>query len=272
MRSLVFLGLLVALLLIPVAEVTMHVARQPAVSLTFSADSDGRQETWLSGRRVLWQQPALPPPPGGYPAVILLHGASQRADTWFHGRDRWSTAQTSFTHMALEQGILVVAPESRRPLFWGPRGWDAFAATLNTSDDLPFIRDIIRWLDTLPVNTSRLSCTGFSSGAFMTSRIARVFPDRFAAVAIHSGADATAIHLAWRGPELDCTMPLGFPPGYPPTMVVHGRHDRVVPATCGIHLYAELRRHDIPSALLLTDDGHIWQAAYNAEILSWLTA
>ncbi len=275
MRHLFFFFAVAAVLLLPMADVAVPASRELSrhVSPAAGDDIDDRpNETWLDGRRVLWQQPSIPAPADGYPVILLLHGTVQHADAWFTGCDRWSTAQASFTRAALERGMLVVAPESRRPLLWGPRAWDAFAATVNTSLDLPMFRDIFDWLGTLPVNRSALYCAGFSSGAFMTSRLARTFPDRCAAVAVHSGADATALRLTWLGPILDCTKPLRFPGGYPPTMVIHGRHDRVVPATCGVNLYGELQRHGVPSQLLLTGGGHIWQAAHNGEILDWLTA
>ena len=271
MRHLLFLIIVATILFLPVIDVPTLTVRQPDASPSAIIEADGPQETWLDGRRVLWQQPATPAPSGGYPVIFVLHGTVQRADAWFSGSDPWSTAQATFTTAALERGLLVVAPESRRPLFWGPRAWDAFAATVDTSIDLPFFQDIFIWLETLPVNLSTTYCIGFSSGAFMTSRLARAFPARFTAVAIHSGADATATRLTWLGPILDCTKPLHFPPGYPPTMVIHGRYDDVVPALCGINLYGELQRHGIPSQLVLAENGHVWQTAHNQGILTWLT-
>ncbi|MBS3773458.1 MAG: prolyl oligopeptidase family serine peptidase [Candidatus Thermoplasmatota archaeon] len=271
MRHFLFLIIVAAVLLVPVIDVATLTARQPDAALSVMIEANGPQETWLDGRRLLWQQPTASPPTDGYPVIFVLHGAVQRADAWFGGSDPWSMAQTSFTTTALERGLIVVAPESRRPLFWGPRSWDAFAATVDTSLDLPFFQDIFAWLETLPVNSSAVYCTGFSSGGFMTSRLARTFPACFAAVAIHSGADATATRLTWMGPILDCTKPLHFPAGYPPTMVIHGRYDEVVPALCGINLYGELQRNGIPSQLVLTEDGHVWQTARNQEILDWLT-
>ena len=272
MRHFLFPVIVVAVLLVPVIDVATLTVRQPDTSLSAMIEADGPQETWLDGRRILWQQPTTPAPSGGYPVIFVLHGAVQRADAWFGGSDPWSMAQASFTMAALERGFIVVAPESRRPLFWGPRGWDAFAATVDTSLDLPFFQDIFTWLETLPVNSSAMYCTGFSSGGFMTSRLARTFPARFAAVAIHSGADAMATRLTWLGPILDCTKPLHFPVGYPPTMVIHGRYDEVVPALCGINLYGELQRHGLVTRLVLTEDGHVWQTAHNEEILDWLIA
>lgn len=235
----------------------------------------GPHEEWLDGRRFLWQTPTTPPPPEGYPLLFVLHGAAQPAEAWFGRGLVWGWRQTAFAAQALQAGYALVAPDSLRPVAWGPKAWDVFSADVNSSLDLPFFAALIAWLDDAPfsVNQRALYCAGFSSGAFMTSRLARTFPRQFSAVAVHSGTDADAITLTWRGPEFDCISPQNFSPQHPPTLVVQGGKDRFVPAACGLHYYEQLQRNNISSALLYNPEGgHIWQGQFNQDILAWFAA
>jgi predicted esterase len=142
------------------------------------------------------------------------------------------------------------------------------------SADLPFFIDMLDWLRKapIPIDPKAIFCIGFSSGAFMSSRLARALPQHFTAVALHSGGDANSISLSWRGPELNCSSPLIFSSDHPPTLVIHGGRDGFVPVACGIHYYAELRRQGISTQLLLNPEGgHIWQSQFNTAILAWFS-
>ena len=233
---------------------------------------NGPQEEWIENRRFLWQHPPSPPPDEGYPVLFVLHGASQDAESWFHGCFLWTGRQSRFVEYALEKGFFIVAPDSLRPFTPGPKAWDAFARTMNTSADLPFIQDLLLWLHTAPVNLdiTRVHCIGFSSGGFMASRIAHFFGFTFASVAIHSGANADCITLTDRGPVFDCASPQNFSSMHPPCLIIHGGKDGLVPPECALHLYDQLQERGVPSELLFSSHGHhIWLPYYNKDIVDW---
>lgn len=245
-------------------------------SSEYQVIDQGPSEEWIENRRFLWQHPPSPPPSNGYPVLLVLHGASQDAEAWFkypHGM-LWQGRQTRFVNEALLQGFCVIAPDSLYPITPGPKAWDVFATTLEESLDLPFFANLFQWITTAPItlDCNRMYCIGFSSGGFMTSRLAHYFGPLFTAVAVHSGANADVITLGDWGPEFDCSSPQNFSPNHPPCLIIHGGKDHLVPPECGVHFYEELQRGEIDSHLLFCSWGrHIWLSWYNDAIFDWFT-
>jgi poly(3-hydroxybutyrate) depolymerase len=211
-------------------------------------------------------------PQEGYPVLFLLHGASQYPFSWFFPFNLWSVHQTFFAQKALEAGFFVIAPSSGRPIRPGPHAWSSFVETVDESEDLQLFQSLFTWVedrsDILDVN--HIFCAGFSSGGFMTSRLAKVYPERFSGVLVHSGTDADSITFTDFGPEFDCESPQEYPMNHPPTLIVHGEQDGLVPFECGHHLFEELQFHNIDSTLLTDENkGHIWLSSFSDEMISW---
>jgi acetyl esterase/lipase len=140
--------------------------------------------------------------------------------------------------------------------------------------DLPFIQDIIQWLDniTINVNKSELFCIGFSSGGFMTSRIGHYFGDRFRALVIHSGGDANRFIIDGLKHEFDFETRLNISENHPPTLIIHGSKDRLVTKDAAVRYYVDLLDAEIKTHLLLNAYGyHIWQSIFNEEIFKWFS-
>jgi poly(3-hydroxybutyrate) depolymerase len=231
----------------------------------------GFQIKFLDNRIFFWKQPNSSTPELGYPVLFLFHGAAQHAFAWFAGLNQWSKYQTIFTEKALEQGYFIIAPESLRPVWPGPRAWDIFNNG-SDSQDIIFIENIIEWLEKgdLPVDTNRLYCAGFSSGAFMCSHIGHYSRNRFSAIAVHSGANSDSVSLTNRGPYFNLNNSYNFSSFYPPTIIIHGETDVFVPVQCAKNFYSDLQKDDIPSSLLINpDEGHIWLSQYDPAILDW---
>ncbi len=202
-----------------------------------------------------------------------MHGAAQYPSSWFIGLYAWGQEQTTFTKAALEKGFFIVAPASQRPVMPGPRAWDVFTKNLTDAEDLQFFIDILSWLETIktPINRNAVYCAGFSSGAFMASRIALAYGNRIAGIIVHSGANADAITLTDRGPVFNYTVPYEFPEHHSPTLLIHGGADHFVPSECGLHYYDELVRNGFDATLFLDPTGgHIWLSKFNEDILNWL--
>jgi len=228
----------------------------------------------INQRWFLWQYPTQSPSPSGYPVLFILHGAAQYPFSWFIGLHPWGREQLSFAYTALDHGYLIIAPASSRPISPGPRAWNVFEDNINQSEDVEFIIDIIEWFvnEGISINLDKVYCAGFSSGAFMTSRLAHDVPEIFSAVAVHSGANADSIELTNRGPIFDCTSPQIISPHHPPTIIIHGQEDSLVPYDCGIRFYYDLQHHNISSSILLDEEkGHIWISSFNYDILQWFS-
>ena len=227
----------------------------------------------LNQRLILYQKPSSPPPEPGYPVLFLLHGASQYPFSWFFPLNSWSIQQSRFSEKAIEAGFFIIAPSSGRPITPGPHAWSSFIDDVNESRDLQLFNSLFNWLEndlSIFIDLDHVFCAGFSSGGFMASRLAKEFPDRFSGVLIHSGTDADSITFTKRGPEFDCNSPLNYSKNHPPTLVVHGEKDQLVPYECGLHLFEELQRHNITSSLLTdVEKGHVWLSMQSENMLQW---
>lgn len=226
----------------------------------------------INGRFFLWAEPELNSSNEDIPVIFLLHGAAQHAFSWFISWNKWSSKQVSFTKAALEKGFFIVSLESQKPIRPGPRAWDVFEKNFSANQDLQFIKNITIWLNnTKPqVNTNKLFCTGFSSGAFMCSRIALSIEDLFQAIALNSGCNADSISLTARGPVFDISSSYNLSKNHPPTLILHGKEDKIVPPICGVNYYNDLQKSGINSSLLIeSEQGHVWLKDFNNNILDW---
>jgi parallel beta-helix repeat protein len=233
-------------------------------------------EEWIHRRRFLWKAPDSPPPIEGYPVLLVLHGGLSFAESWFwagHGLYLgaliWGLRQTKFVETALKRGYFVIAPDSTYLSFLSDKTktWDTTTQTFSDSLDLPFIQDIFDWIandSQVPINTSNIFCAGFSAGGFMTSRIAHYFGSKIKAIAVHSATNANVLN--WK---YDFS-PQNFSEDHPPTIVIQGGKDTLMPAAAAIHFYEELQRNGIKSELLYKPSGHhIWLSEFNNAIFDW---
>ncbi|MDG6219400.1 MAG: prolyl oligopeptidase family serine peptidase, partial [Candidatus Thermoplasmatota archaeon] len=227
----------------------------------------------VDGRFFLWIQPQVDPGSDGYPVLFLFHGASQHAFSWIFGINKWSRNQMGFARQALDAGFVLILLQSQRPVRLGPRAWDVFEQDSTINKDIAYVNSIISWIketkaDVMDVNT--LFATGFSSGAFMCSRIALSSEQLFNAIALHSGCNADSITLTDRGPVFNFTYSHNISINHPPTLIVHGEQDQIVPVEGGKTYHDDLKKAGIQTDILLSEEGgHIWLSEFNDEILLW---
>ena len=174
------------------------------------------------------------------PLLVMLHGCGQT------GRD--IAAVSRMNRLAARHRFVVLYPEQERVAnAQGCWNWferrngraEAEAATLLAAVDKVARR--------LPVDLARVAVAGLSAGASMAVLMAALFPDRFCAVAMHSGvapgtAESAATALAaMHGrreahlPDLPASnaattpaLPVGASAVLPPLLIVHGDADGVV--------------------------------------------
>ncbi|MBY4896976.1 PHB depolymerase family esterase [Cupriavidus sp. AU9028] len=170
------------------------------------------------------------------PVVVMLHGCGQNADDFASG--------TRMNALAEQQGFLVAYPEQtvRRQL---QRCWHWF--DLAAGEGLREVQAIGALIDTLAsrpdVDPSRIYLAGLSAGAAMAAVVALRYPDKVAAVGLHSGvvigaADSARSGLAvmrngsplgWRQPVALLDAAGVQDGGAPmPALILHGLDDDVV--------------------------------------------
>ncbi len=174
-------------------------------------------------------------PAGGRPLVVLLHGCTQDADDIARG--------TRLQEVAGARGWMVLYPE--QPLAFNPKKcWNWFDPAHQRRDAGE--PSLIAGMAAQVVaehggDASRVYLGGISAGAAMASLVAAAYPEKFTALALHSGL----VHGAARTVmEAVSVMQRGVPSPEPfgegafaamgararivPTLVIHGESDQVV--------------------------------------------
>jgi poly(hydroxyalkanoate) depolymerase family esterase len=189
------------------------------------------------GRLVQQLAYALYVPPGrrrgSMPLVVMLHGCRQTADEFAQG--------TRMNLLADRHGFAVLYPEqSLRAHAHGCWHWydDTDRAGRGEADAVASLVDTL--VDEHGFDASRVYVAGLSAGAGLAGLLALHHPDRFAAVALHSGpalgeanSGITAMDVMRRGlrqnpvAAVEAALDSGSYPGMP-ALIVQGDGDRVV--------------------------------------------
>lgn len=222
-------------------------------------------------RKIHWQVPLGEPPEGGWPAVVLFQGSLlSAAGGWDSAPGELYGAyyQTQLIQALLDAGFAVLTPETR---FDGSTYWDTNVSPWNiawtSSPDHELMLAMFEAIDAGsfgPINGQDMRAVGISSGGYMASRAGLTYLDRIRAIAVQSASYATCGGSFCYVPALDET--------HPPTLLLHGELDLIVPAWT-MRLYeAELERATIAHRVV-TDPlvDHAWIPAAPMEVVDWFT-
>ena len=170
----------------------MDVAAGDTTRLTRSLPDPSLADAFFMPERVSYEndgltihsylfRPAGPPPPGGHPAIVWVHGgpSSQFEDGWRRHSD---------AHYFIKHGFAVLAPNIRGSSGFG---WEHEEANNGcwARCDLDDVVAGARYLGTLPdINGDRIAVTGVSYGAYLSFAAGTFAPDAFrAAVPLREG-------------------------------------------------------------------------------------
>lgn len=174
--------------------------------------------------------PVAPAATEGMPAVVMLHGCKQTAESFAAG--------TRMCRLAERSGFAVLFPEQAKTAHahrcWH---WHGDATQSEAAAVASLVDAIVRRHG---FDRDRIYVAGMSAGAGLAAALAIRYPDRFAAVGLHSGPAITppsstmaAMSLMRRGIRddpihvLDACTDVASYPGMP-ALVVHGALDTVV--------------------------------------------
>ncbi len=229
--------------------------------------------TGLPMRDVHYQVPLGAPPAAGFPVVIAFQGAALSAELTWTGQttDVYGRYfQTLVVARLLDAGYAVITPEAAGD---GSTYYDTnippYATFWETSPDHQLMLGIFAGIDAGdfgPLDPSSLFATGFSSGGYMTSRMAVSYAGRFRSLAIQSGSYATCAGAV-------CVIPTMLPADHPPTLFLHSEVDVVVPISTMRPYEAQLRTQGITTRIVTDPTAlHGWIAAAPDEVLAWFDA
>jgi len=224
-------------------------------------------QTGDEDRRVYWQVPLGTPPAEGWPTVLLFQGTALPAARFWdaHEDDLFGLFhQVATTRALLDAGFAVISPDARSG---GLGFWDTnvlpWSLEWEGAPDHRLMLALFEGIDAGQfgaLRSERLLAGGFSSGGYMTSRMAVSYPGRFDALAIVAGS------YAWCGGVL-CTLPDTLPAGHPPTLFLHGAIDWIVPMWT-MDLYHDQLLSEGYTTRRVTEAGagHVWIDAAPTEI------
>ncbi len=170
---------------------------------------------------------------GPMPLIVMLHGCKQDIDEFAMG--------TRMNRIADENGFAVVYPEQSKHAH-AHRCWHWYDD--RDTAGLGEARAVLSLVDSLiehhGVDPERVYLAGLSAGAGLAALLALNYPDRFAALALHSApalgeahSGMTAMDVMRRGVRgdpialVDKLVDVARYPGMP-AIIVHGESDRVV--------------------------------------------
>ena len=211
------------------ASAHITTARMPETTRLTYAGAGGSREF------VVFRPASLPAKREERALVVMLHGCTQTADDMAKG--------TRMNAAAEAEGFLVVYPEqtaAEHP----QKCWNWYTAAQFTRDhgEAALLAGLIDSVARAEgVSARRVSLVGMSAGAAMAANLAVAYPERYAALAMHSGIPALAASDvmaalavmkagAQDGDALGAAAlaAMGARARPVPVIVIHGADDRVV--------------------------------------------
>ncbi len=169
------------------------------------------------------------------PLLVMLHGCAQDAQTL--------ASVSQMNRVAAREGFFVLYPQQDR-ISSAQACWNWFAtATGQAQREAESITGMIdQACRTERIDPGKLAIAGFSAGACMAALLAARHPDRFRAIAMHSGvapgaaqSQVTAVRaMRGRGPGPKPLPALAPGAHLPALLVIHGNADGVVAPRNGL--------------------------------------
>jgi poly(hydroxyalkanoate) depolymerase family esterase len=168
-----------------------------------------------------------------FPLLVMLHGCGQNAEGF--------AASTRMNQIALRERFLVLYPEQNRLAnLQGCWNWHQTRSGQGQGEADAINAKISQVCNMHAVDPQRIAVGGFSAGAGMAALLATRHPERFCALAMHSGvipgvAHSTAGALAaMRGHGVAQPLaPLATGLHLPPMLVLQGSMDSIVAPSNG---------------------------------------
>jgi carboxymethylenebutenolidase len=202
--------------------------------------------SFLSGSKSIRIDQHEPATPGRHPAILLLHGAGGNVQFWANRiaphLTRLNVALYA-VHYFDRTGTVRADPDTIRDGFHFPE-W------------LSTISDALAYIRARPnIDPHRIALLGVSLGAFLSLTLATDPAARIRAVVEVSGG-------------LPDLYTVGATSAFPPTLILHGDADTVVPVTYARHLESLLARLSVRhETLILSGQGHWFDPPAQMQIL-----
>lgn len=231
-----------------------------------------------SNRSVYFQLPDGNPPSAGWPFVVFFQGSffGPEFDWNLSASDPFGAIrQIDMFWELLTKGIAVVAPSALDSLAWETNAppYDVDPNLWYKSDDFLMMSELLNATASAtlpfgaPLDNDNVFAMGISSGGYMTSRVAiDLPPGTFRAVVDSNGAYMTCL-----GPA--CVTPAKVPSTHPPTMLLYGGLDPLVPFWTVLDYQATLKASNVTvKAVRCLTCTHEWIPDAKASVVPFFEA
>jgi poly(3-hydroxyoctanoate) depolymerase len=189
--------------------------------------------------------------------------------------------ESQFIKKMLEAGFVVIAPKANSLTFFpftffgSVLAWEAnispYSSHFTESRDFNLTKTLFDNLDGVvgaPADRQRIFLAGFSSGGYMSSRIANEpeFAGQVAGVVVHSASYGTCL-------QGSCSIPSSLPSFHPRTLLVANQDDSVVPFRTVEQYQKILEDNGVPTDAIYSEKGdHAWLPSQIDLITEWLNS
>jgi poly(hydroxyalkanoate) depolymerase family esterase len=217
-----------------------HAVKQVARQSSLQVHRPPRTGDWSSGlvfgpagaRRFRLYMPSGVRTGSPVPLLVMLHGCNQDAEGF--------AALTGMNRLAAKNGFAVLYPEQDR--LANPQGcwnWYGTRSHLAEAEAATLLLALDQVLQQHPLDGARVAIAGLSAGASMAALLSARAPERFVAVAMHSGippgtADSSLSALRAMFGRGSPDAPDAASAHWPPLLVLHGTADGVVASSNGV--------------------------------------
>ena len=119
------------------------------------------------------------------------------------------------------------------------------------------------------IDQTRMHAVGFSSGGFMASRMAFSYPGLFKSLTSLGGGYYNCLLSCPEDYEDSIHLPLIK--NHPPTQLLHGRYDDIVPYEWSENYNENLKANsDVETNVVISNDGHTWIENSENLCLDWI--
>lgn len=233
----------------------------------------------VGGRWVGYQVPEGTAPRNGWPTVIVYHGWNLMNSEycWYANQGYYYglyyKAQT--ISYLLNNGFAVITPDALSNLKYWQTNINQYAtADLNKwvgSQDDNLVTNLIYECERGtfgPCDVNRLGAIGFSSGGYMTSRMAMNYQKNFKALVINSGSYYYCSGSC--SESIANQLSKSYFQNHPPTLFLHGTRDSTVPSSTSTMYYNRLKDNGVTTDRKTESVDHQWLAQSPTQILNWM--
>lgn len=221
-----------------------------------------------------------PKRPSSFPAPVMIyfHGTNSPVELSRPLNADYGLAyENSYIQSLTDAGYIVIAPTANRivPFYIGfpVVAWEAnispYSNHFERGRDYQLAHYLLKNLEDfsdVPVDRNNIFLSGFSSGGYMSSRLAQD-------ARIASQIRGIVVHSASYGECLasQCYVPANLPAHHPPTLLVANKDDSIVPFYTVEMYQARLRDNNITQHSVFSNEGdHAWTQNHGAQVVDWL--